>query len=133
MRIGAVNTSDTYDVFARGVIGSGKTLTVTAAGAALTNATQASTDSSNVHAAVSSDDAAATAAAKDVTVGTQTFSEAGYSLVYDADDLFGSTDGTLNADGGLKGKTTKDTIKLTGNVMSEGTWEGDVTYTATLS
>lgn len=133
MRIGAVSTSDEYDVFARGVIGIGKTLTVSAAGTALTNATQAETDSTNIHAAVSSAKADATVDPKDVPVGAQTFSEAGYSVAYSANELFGSTDGSLNDDGGLKGTTTRDTIKLTGNVMSEGTWEGNVTYTATLA
>lgn len=103
MDIGAVNVNASYQVRVTGALESGKSVTLAATSALdLKNGQRA-----DVHAAI----------AQGKTKWT-------------VDDAFGPQDGSINADGSLKGTNSQDTVTLTGIAKAAGTYAGDVTYTA---
>lgn len=118
MNIGAVNTNDDYSVKVVGAIPANQNVTLTAnTGQALSNSTQLPTDTSNITETTSIKSGGSDTAGAYSNTNKRTFTAAECS------------DG-MTTEGKINGTTTTDNISMTGNIYTEGTWTGTVTYTA---
>lgn len=115
MRVGKVETSDTYDVWVRGSIPTGATVSLTVASGVSMGATGSDT---------------ITEKTSKVSGGSDTAGEYGKDSLrsFTASQVFAGVD----ADGSVQGTHVTDSIALTGTVSSVHTWNGNVPYTATL-